>query len=61
MTVKVPDILDRIRGLVALPSVSSGNPVFDQGNLAVIHLLAEWLDELGFAVSILDVSPGKAN
>ena len=61
MTAQLPNILNQIRSLVALPSVSSGNPRFDQGNLAVIHLLAGWLESLGFAVTVQEVSPGKAN
>jgi len=55
------DIRALIRALVARPSVSSTDPGFDHGNLAVINLLAEWLEGLGFAVAIHDVAPGKAN
>lgn len=61
MSPRLPDLLGQIRALVALPSVSSAHPGFDQGNLAVIHLLADWLDSLGFSVAVTEVSPGKAN
>jgi len=61
MTAKLPDILSQIRSLIALPSVSSSNPEFDQGNRAVIELLAGWLESLGFAVTVHEVAPGKAN
>jgi acetylornithine deacetylase len=61
MNRSLPGLLEQIRSLVATPSVSSADPRFDQGNLAVIHLLAEWLEALGFAITIQDVAPGKAN
>jgi acetylornithine deacetylase len=49
--------------LVALPSVSSTDPNHDQGNRAVIDLLAGWLEQLGFSIQIqnLDSSGNKAN
>lgn len=47
--------------LIAMPSVSSVSPDFDQGNLGVIELLADWCDTLGFATEIQHVSTGKAN
>ncbi len=61
MPTQLPGILDQIRSLVAIPSVSSATPGLDQGNLAVIHLLAEWLENIGFAVTIHQVASGKAN
>jgi acetylornithine deacetylase len=45
-------VLDRMRRLVAVPSVSSFDPRADQGNRGVIELLASWLDELGFRVEV---------
>jgi acetylornithine deacetylase len=48
-------MLDR---LLAAPSVSSTDPRFDQGNIAVIHLLAEWLEALGFEARVLEL-PGR--
>lgn len=56
-------LLERIRQLIATPSVSSVSPQFDQSNRPVIDLLATWLEEAGFAVRIepLPGWPGKAN
>ena len=58
-----PKLLEMIGALIAAPSVSSVSPQFDQGNRAVIDLLAAWLDALGFQVEIqpLPRHPGKAN
>jgi acetylornithine deacetylase len=52
-----------IEGLVRTPSVSSVDPALDQGNLAVIELLADWLKDTGFEVDIMNLpgKPGKAN
>ncbi len=60
---KTPDCIDMIEQLIAIPSVSSINPKWDQPNLGVVELLAEWLEPLGFDVEIspLDGHPGKAN
>lgn len=45
--------------LIATPSVSSVSPAWDQSNEALINLLANWLDGLGFAVEVLPI-PGFA-
>lgn len=58
---KIPDILTMISALIEIPSVSSTDPRYDQGNLPVIHILAEWLDALGFKIKIQQVSEQKAN
>ncbi len=60
---KTPDCIDMIEQLIAIPSISSINPRWDQPNLRVVELLAEWLEPLGFNVEIspLDGRPGKAN
>lgn len=52
-----------VRDLIALPSISSVSPAFDQGNRNVIDQLAEWLDDLGFETEIQELVPGghKAN
>jgi acetylornithine deacetylase len=52
-----------IAALVREPSVSSGRPELDQGNRAVIEVLADWLEAAGFRVEItpLPENPGKAN
>ena len=56
-------LLERIRRLIATPSVSSVSPRFDQSNRPVIDLLAGWLEDAGFAVQIepLPTDPEKAN
>ena len=56
-------LIERIRQLIATPSVSSVNPPFDMGNRPVIDLLANWLEEAGFAVQIQPIPgrPDKAN
>jgi len=58
-----PPLLDMIAALVREPSVSSVRPELDQGNRAVIDLLAGWLEGAGFRVEItpLPEHPGKAN
>lgn len=51
-----------IRDLVACNSISSVVPAVDQGNLALINMLAGWLDGLGFAVEIMPLADSrKAN
>ena len=49
--------------LVAMPSISSFNPRFDQSNQGVVDLLAGWLSGRGFSVEFLPVkdNPGKSN
>jgi acetylornithine deacetylase len=56
-------IFDQLRQLVGTSSVSSTDPDWDQGNRAVIDLLASWLADMGFQVEIQDLTPGgdKAN
>ncbi len=59
MPERVPDLASMIRELIALPSVSSINPGWDQSNEAVTGRLADWLSCLGFGVEVLPV-PGHA-
>lgn len=61
MSRKIPDTLSMIRALIEQPSISSTDLRFDQSNLKVIQLLAEWLEQLGFHVAIKPVSERKAN
>jgi len=58
-----PGPVELLRRLVELPSVSSTNPSLDLGNRAVIDLLAEQLDGLGFDIELmpLDETGDKAN
>jgi acetylornithine deacetylase len=55
--------MEMLTRLIGTPSVSSVNPDLDQGNRAIIDLLANWLDGLGFRVEIqpLSAQPDKAN
>jgi acetylornithine deacetylase len=56
-------IIRQLRQLVATPSVSSTDPRWDQGNRAVIDLLAGWLEDIGFRTEIQQVCAdgSKAN
>lgn len=56
-------VFDQLRQLVGTPSVSSTDPGWDQGNRAVIDLLAGWLADMGFQVEIQNVTSdgNKAN
>ena len=56
-----PDVIAMMRALVAQPSVSSADPRYDQSNLQVVELLAEWLENLGFAIRMQPLSATKAN
>ena len=58
-----PPLLDMIDALIRSPSISSADPALDQGNRAVIDLLAGWLEDAGFSVEImpLDGPPARAN
>ena len=59
----IPSTVQMIQQLVAQPSVSSSHPALDQGNMGVVALLAQWLEELGFRVIIQPLHHGsdKAN
>jgi acetylornithine deacetylase len=51
-----------MRAIIGTPSVSSTDAQFDQSNLPVIHLLAEWLENIGFSVDIQHLADkNKAN
>lgn len=59
----LPQLIDMMAALVGTPSVSSPQPEWDQGNRAVIDILAGWLEALGFQVEVMPL-PGlthKAN
>lgn len=63
----VPGIEEMLRALIATPSVSCSSTQLDMSNVAVIELLAGWLEALGFAVQISAIDqqesdrPPKAN
>ena len=59
----IPNPIEMLRTLVGEPSVSSTDAARDQGNLAVVHHLANWLEDLRFQVELLPLpnKPGKAN
>jgi acetylornithine deacetylase len=63
MTTAAPNLLTMMGEIIALPSVSSVSPEYDQGNRAVVERLGEWLEGLGFAVELLPLPnrPDKAN
>ena len=56
-------VIEQLRQLVSTPSVSSTDPTWDQGNRAVIDLLASWLGDMGFNIEIQEVAAdgAKAN
>ncbi|QFU74206.1 acetylornithine deacetylase [Halioglobus maricola] len=56
-------ILEQLGQLIQLPSVSSTDPSWDQGNRKVIDLLATWLESMGFATEIQEIvaDGSKAN
>ena len=58
-----PPFTEMLSRLVHEPSVSCTNPEYDLSNLAVIELLANWFEDLGFATEItpLPGQPHKAN
>ena len=51
----LPRFTDALKQLIASPSISSMQPSWNQGNLAVIQLLATWFEQLGFTVEIQPV------
>lgn len=56
-------LMDMYRDLIAIPSISSTEPSWDQSNEKIIRLLADWFSQLGFAVEVteLEDAPGKFN
>jgi acetylornithine deacetylase len=60
---ETPSLLDMIDGLISTPSISSADPELNQGNRAVIDLLAGWLEDTGFQVEVMPLSgsPARAN
>ncbi|MEY3018550.1 MAG: hypothetical protein RL336_1685 [Pseudomonadota bacterium] len=56
----LPSFEQQLSRLVSLASVSSANPAWDMGNLAVIEQLAEWFSSLNFSCQIL-IDPAQSN
>ncbi len=50
-----------IAQLIAIPSISCVSARLDQSNHAVIELIAEWCEALGFEIEIQSVNPRKSN
>ncbi len=63
MSNRAPDLMACLKQLIATPSVSSVQPEYDQTNIYVIDLLANWLTDLGFTIEIMPLpkQPHKAN
>jgi acetylornithine deacetylase len=63
MSTSHKQVYSQLRQLIETPSVSSTDSRWDQGNRAVIDLLASWLNDLGFDVEIQAVTANgdKAN
>ena len=57
MPTTAPTLMEMLAGVIADPSVSSVSPQFDSGNRAVSERLANWLDDLGFRVELMEI-PG---
>jgi acetylornithine deacetylase len=59
----LPPVRDLLTAVVGVPSVSSVNPQWDLSNVPLIHLLAAWLEDAGFAVEVMHLggTPAKAN
>ena len=54
-TKTLPNFTQAITELIAKPSISSTDESWDQGNHAVIQLLATWFEQLGFQIDIQKV------
>ncbi len=59
----IPSLRAQFDALLQTQSISCSQPELDQSNLDVVHLLAAWLEDLGFNCRIQPVpdEPGKAN
>lgn len=51
----IPSFLNMYNELISSPSISSSNPELDQSNKLVIEKLADWLEELGFTITLEEV------
>ena len=55
----LPTFFNLYKDLIAIPSISSTDPSWDQSNLKIINQLATWLEELGFKNEIKDALEEK--
>lgn len=55
------DVVDLLRALVAVPSVSPGMDASSPGEGALGDLVAEWAGSEGFAACVQEVHPGRNN
>ncbi|MBK1648659.1 acetylornithine deacetylase [Rhabdochromatium marinum] len=58
-----PPLRHMLAELIATPSVSSVNPALNHSNRPLLELLAQWLEDSGFAIEMQSVpdEPDKAN
>jgi len=61
MSSGLPPTREMIAQLISTPSVSCVSPDHDMSNRAVIDLLAEWSENLGFSAEVQAVDEGKYN
>jgi acetylornithine deacetylase len=57
---EAPSLRKMLEGLIAIPSVSSVKPDWDQSNLPLLERLSDWLESAGFSAEIIPV-PGRAD
>ncbi|MDA9557599.1 acetylornithine deacetylase [Vibrio sp.] len=58
---ELPNFIEVYRGLISTSSISSTDSSWDEGNKAVITMMASWLEDMGFQIDITEVEPGKFN
>ena len=56
---KIPELKSLINQLLTIPSISCTAKDIDQGNLNVIHLLADWFENVGFQCEIQTLAHDK--
>lgn len=56
---KLPSFLEMYSRLIALPTISSVEAEFDLSNRALIELLADWLQALGFKTEVIAVEDSR--
>ena len=61
--IQMPNTVEKLRALIAANSMSSVLPDYDNSNLGVIELLANWFGDLGFKCEVIAIAdnPGKYN